>query len=159
MNDLKIREMQAADRPEVISILESTEAFSSSDVPVAIELIDCYLESGAGSGYDIRVAEMGGKAAGYICYGSTPLTSGTWDVYWIATAAGLKGRGVGSALLKLAEENIKAAGGRLLLIETASNPLYLEARNFYKSRGYIIVSSIPDFYSPGDNKIVFRKLL
>lgn len=159
MNDLKIREMQASDRSSIIKILEGTEAFTELDIPVAVELIDCCLENGAASGYYFRVAELQGQAVGYICYGPTPLTSGTWDAYWLATAADLKGRGIGSALLKTAEENIKAQGGRLLLIETASNPLYLEARRFYKSHGYIIVSSIPDFYSPGDNRIIFRKLL
>ncbi len=50
-------------------------------------------------------------------------------------------------------------GGRLILIETSSNPNYEAARNLYHSHGYIEVSTIPDFYSPGDNKITFWKAL
>lgn len=154
-----IRPLLAGDRPDIVRILEGTQAFTPVDVQVAIELLDCYLEAGIGSGYHIWLAELDGRAAGYICYGPTPLTTGTWDVYWIATDPDLKGHGIGTALLNFAEQEIRQAAGRMILIETASNPFYLEARRFYLARGYIIVSSIPDFYSPGDNKITFRKLI
>ena len=156
---VKIRPVVAGDRPEIIRILEGTQAFTPGDVQVAIELIDCYLEGSISSGYHLWLAELDGQITGYICYGPTPLTTGTWDVYWIATDPGLKGRGIGTALLNFTEQDIRQADGRMILIETASNPLYLEARRFYLARGYIIVSSIPDFYSPGDNRITFRKLI
>jgi ribosomal protein S18 acetylase RimI-like enzyme len=156
---VKIRAMLAHDRPAVIKILEATTAFVPADVQVAIELIDCYLADSINSGYHFWVAESDGQTVGYICYGPTPLTEGTWDIYWMATAPQLKGQGIGGALMKLAEDNIREAGGRMTIIETSSNPHYLEARKFHLAHGYIIVSSIPDFYSPGDNKITFRKLL
>ena len=155
----KIRALHANDRPAIINILKKTEAFVPADVEVAIELIDIYLADSVNSGYHFWVADLDGQPAGYICYGPTPLTRGTWDVYWIAVDPGLKGKGIGSMLLKLAEENIRSAEGRMILIETASNPLYLGARKFYLAHRYIIISSIPDFYSPGDNKITFRKLI
>ncbi len=156
---VKIRPMLAQDRQAIIEILEVTTAFLPPDVQVAIELIDCYLADGVNSGYNFWIAEMDGKAVGYICYGPTPLTQGTWDIYWMATAPGLKGHGIGTALMKLAEDNIRAEGGRMTIIETSSNPDYLEARKFHLAHGYIIIGSIPDFYSIGDNKITFRKLL
>lgn len=154
-----IRAMLAKDRQPIITILENTPAFSPADVQIAIELIDCYLADNINSGYYFYIAELEGQAVGYICYGPTPLTQGTWDIYWMATAPELKGKGIGTALMKLAEDNIRQTGGRMTLIETSSQPLYLEARKFHLAHGYIIVSSIPDFYSPGDNKITFRKLL
>jgi GNAT superfamily N-acetyltransferase len=147
------------DRPAILEILRATRAFSPPDVQVAVELVDCYLKDGRDSGYHFHIAIEDDCLAGYICYGPTPLTKGTWDVYWIVTTPHLKGHGIGSQLLRLAEENVKAEGGRMLLIETSSSPLYLEARRFYLNRGYVIVSSIPDFYAPGDNKITFRKVL
>jgi ribosomal protein S18 acetylase RimI-like enzyme len=156
---LKVRAMLSHDRPAIIKILQSTAAFTPADVEVAIELIDCYLADSINSGYHFWLADLDGHPAGYICYGPTPLTVGTWDIYWLATAPDLKGKGIGGSLLTFAEENITAADGRMILIETASNPLYLEARKFYLAHGYIIISSIPDFYSPGDNKITFRKLI
>ena len=34
-----------------------------------------------------------------------------------------------------------------------------DGRGFYASLGYRIVAEFPDFYAPGDAKIVFRKNL
>ena len=80
-------------------------------------------------------------------------------MYWLATAPGLRGQGIGGSLLKLAEQDIKDVGGRLILIETSSNPNYAAARKLYLSHSYLEVSIIPDFYSPGDNKVTFWKAL
>lgn len=153
------RSLHRDDRPAILEILGATSAFSPPDVQVAVELIDSYLKDGRDSGYHFYIAAEDNNVAGYICYGPTPLTKGTWDVYWIVTAPKFKGHSIGSQLLRLAEEDIKASGGRMLLIETSSSPQYLEARRFYLNHGYVIVSSIPDFYAPGDNKITFRKVL
>jgi hypothetical protein len=58
-----------------------------------------------------------------------------------------------------AEDNIEKAEGRMILIETSSVLGYEKTRRFYFTQGYEIVCQIPDFYTPGDHKIVFRKLL
>ncbi len=155
----KIRRMSRADQPAIIEILRNTPAFIPEEVETADELIECYFEDQSGCGYHFFVAEHQDKVAGYICYGRTPLTRGTWDVYWLATTSDLRGQGIGGSLLKLAEQDIKDLGGRLILIETSSNPNYEAARKFYRSHSYIEVSAIPDFYSPGDNKITFWKSL
>jgi GNAT superfamily N-acetyltransferase len=128
-------------------------------VAVAEELIDSYLDDPAGSGYHILVAETGSTVEGYICYGPTPLTDGTWDIYWMAVAREKQGQGIGSALLKSAEKEITKDQGRLSIIETSSTPTYEKTRNFHLSRGYDIAARIPDFYAPGDHKLILLKRL
>ncbi len=96
---------------------------------------------------------------GYICWGPTPLTEGTWDIYWIAVAADKQREGIGTALLKSAEDRIKQNNGRLIFIETSSKPEYEEARRFYVSNSYKLICQIADFYAPGDDKLIFRKKL
>ena len=155
----KRRRISRADRAAIIEILENEPAFVPEEVETAGELIDCYFEDPSGCGYHFYVAEHAGKVAGYVCYGPTPLTRGTWDMYWLATAPGLRGQGIGGSLLKLAEQDIKELSGRLILIETSSNPNYEAARKLYRSHSYLEVSTIPDFYSPGDNKVTFCKAL
>jgi ribosomal protein S18 acetylase RimI-like enzyme len=59
----------------------------------------------------------------------------------------------------MAADHIKSLGGRLILIETSSNPNYAAARSLYITLGYKHVSTIPDFYSPGDNKETYWKAL
>jgi ribosomal protein S18 acetylase RimI-like enzyme len=126
---------------------------------VAEEVIDGYLEDPQGTGYHALVAEDGSQIAGYICYGQTPCTVGTWDIYWIAVAGEKRGKGVGGALTKAAEEEIKRLEGRLILIETSSQPVYENTRRFYLGQKYEPVARIPDFYSPGDDLLIMRKRL
>jgi ribosomal protein S18 acetylase RimI-like enzyme len=142
-----------------MQLLHSTPEFKPSEVVVAEELIDSYLDDLVGSGYHILVAEFGLAVAGYICYGPTPLTEGTWDIYWVATDPEKRKQGIGSALMTAAEEAIRQAGGRLAIIETSSQPSYENTRRFHTRHGYEVISRIPDFYTPGDDKLTLVKRL
>jgi hypothetical protein len=46
---------------------------------------------------------------------------------------------------------------RLIIIETAGRPDYAPTRAFYQARGYSPVATVPDFYAPGDDQVVFVK--
>ncbi len=151
--------MSPGDRPHIVRILRDTPEFRPSEVAVAEELITSYLDDASCSGYHILVAEVDSTVAGYICYGPTPLTEGTWDIYWIAVARASQDQGVGSALMKSAEQDIMEAKGRLSIIETSSTPAYEKTRNFHFSQGYEVICRIPDFYAPGDDKLILQKRL
>ena len=157
--EIDIRSMSRADKPHVTKILRGTPEFKPFEVVVAEELIDCYLEDPFGSGYQILIAEVDSTVTGYICYGSTPLTEGTWDIYWMAVAREKQGYGIGSALMKSAEKELVRAKGRLAIIETSSTPAYEKTRHFHLSQGYEIIARIPDFYAPGDDKLILQKRL
>jgi ribosomal protein S18 acetylase RimI-like enzyme len=142
-----------------MAILTSTPEFLPREVTIAEELIDAYLTDQAASGYNIMVAEADGEVAGYICYGETPLTRGTWDIYWIAVDRNSQGRGIGRALMGETERRIKAAGGRLIVIETSSKPNYNKTRQFYAGLNYREAAIIPDFYDVGDGQVILTKYL
>ncbi len=154
-----IRQMAVIHKAAVMEILQNTIEFKPIEVTTAEELIDYYLAEGTLSGYHLLIAEHDSEISGYICYGPTPLTEGTWDVYWMAVTPKKKGKGIGTLLLAAAEENIKKHKGRLILIETSSTQAYELTRRFYHHAGYTIISQIPDFYSPGDGLVVFQKRL
>ena len=156
---IDVRSMCGEDRPLIARILRDTPEFKPSEVVVAEELIDSYLDDPSASDYHVLVAEADSAVAGYICYGPTPLTEGTWDIYWVAVSRQKQDQGIGSALVKSAEEEITKDQGRLVIIETSSTPLYEKTRNFHLSQGYEIVAHIPDFYAPGDDKLIMRKRL
>ena len=126
---------------------------------VAEEVIDSYLEDSIGSGYHILVAEVNSTVTGYICYGPTPLTEGTWDIYWMAVAREKQNRGIGSALTESAETEILRARGRLAIIETSSTPAYEKTRRFHLNHGYKLICRVPDFYAPADDKLILQKRL
>ncbi|MBI2869405.1 MAG: GNAT family N-acetyltransferase [Chloroflexi bacterium] len=150
------RPMMAGDKGQVVALLSGIPEFQSFEVLVAEEVIDSYLGNRA-SGYYIMVAEAESVIAGYICYGPTPLTESTWDIYWMATRPAKQGQGIGKTMLRLAEKHISEAGGRQSLIETSSKPGYERARAFYLNYGYELVARINDFYAPGDDRLIFRK--
>ena len=142
-----------------MKILQDTPEFKPSEVVVAEEVIDSYLRDPIGSGYYTLVARTDSSIAGYICYGPTPLTDGTWDIYWEAVARDKRRQGIGHALMKAAENDIRQAQGRLAIIETSSTTAYDNTVQFHLKNGYEIIACIPDFYASGDDKLILQKRL
>ena len=152
--------MTREDRRTVLDIIQTTQMFTSEEVAVAAELIDIYLGQPKQRDYFLVVAEnRAGRVVGYLCYGPTPLTEGTYDLYWMAVAKEEQGRGFGRELMAWLEKTVREAAGRMILIETSSQPKYEKTRRFYTRLNYKEVSRIPDFYRKGDDRITYAKLL
>ena len=157
--NVTIRQMRGADRAGLMDILQGIPQFQGFDVAVAAEVIDCYLNKGTPSGYQVLVAEEKQGLAGFICFGPTPLTEGTWDIYWEAVAPQRQGKGIGRALIKAAEAEAGQSRARQVLVETSSISSYEKTVSFYKHNGYEIISKVPDFYSSGDDRLILRKII
>lgn len=84
---------------------------------------------------------------------------GVWELWWIGVSPAKQRTGVGSALLKDAEETARNAGARMLLISTSSTDGTAGARAFYAHKGYKEVGRIPAYYAPGDDKVMLWKAL
>lgn len=153
--------MAAADRGGVFRILETAGNFTPEEVATALELIDEWLELGEHSGYLTYVMESqsedSSEVLGYVCFGPTPLTESTYDLYWIAVDKSKLRGGVGKRLLKFAEEEMARRGGQMLLVETSSQETYGGTIQFYEKTGYELVGKIKEYYKPGDDKLIFAK--
>lgn len=158
-----IRPMVAADRSGVFRILETAGNFTPEEIATALELIDEWLELGEHSGYLTYVLESRGEESaevlGYVSFGPTPLTESTYDLYWIAVDKSMHRGGVGKKLMKFTEEETVRRGGKMLLIETSSQETYGGTIQFYERAGYELVGKIPEYYKPGDDKLIFAKRL
>jgi ribosomal protein S18 acetylase RimI-like enzyme len=154
---MKIRPVISQDKSAVMKILKNTPEFTPAEVVLADEVIDSYLFNPVASGYYILVAETDSSIAGYVCYGPTPITESTWDLYWIAVDHNIQGQGIGRQLMEAAEENIKQAGGHLVLVETSSKPGYEKTNLFYQRLGYKLTARIIDFYAVGDDQMIYEK--
>jgi ribosomal protein S18 acetylase RimI-like enzyme len=155
----RTRPLESRDRLAISRLLHNVRNFSAVEIEVALQLVDEWLAKGESSDYICWVIEEEERVCGYVCIGPTPLTSGTFDLYWIAVDPAAQGRGYGQELAKLAEGEARARGGRLLLIETASHDTYASSVRFYERAGYEMVSRIADFYKIGDDKLTFAKRL
>jgi aminoglycoside 6'-N-acetyltransferase I len=152
-----IRKLKQADVKEIESILKKIPHFNENEVEVAMELINIAASNPDQTDYNVFVYEYEGKAAGYHCTGRRPLTDGVYDLYWIVADPDSGQKGIGRKLLEHAENFVSGKNGRWLLAETSSKDSYAKTRNFYMRNNYTIVSQINDFYTMGDNLIVFGK--
>ncbi len=155
-----IRPMSAPDKPAVMELILATDMFMPAEVEVAEELIDAYLETPDQKDYDVVVVEDDrGGVAGYLTWGPTPLAENVYDLYWMAVSPREQGRGRGKELVAWLEAKVRSLGGRMIIIETAGQPKYHPTREFYLRLGYTEVARIPDYYKPGDARIIYTKRL
>jgi ribosomal protein S18 acetylase RimI-like enzyme len=153
-----IRTLLPSDREPIRRILVSTNVFSDEEVLVALELIDAVLHDPHQQDYEIFTAVNERQdVLGYYCLGPTPLTEGTFDLYWIAVATAMHGRGIGRQLNAHAEGRVRARGGRLLVANTSSQPKYENTRKFYANQGYLESARIKEYYKPGDDLVIYGK--
>lgn len=157
-----IRPTAPADTDALVALAVATGLFSPADADLLLRgTLDDLHAGRLGDGhfacawYDARQ----GAPAGWVYFSSNPKASGVWDLWWIGVAPARHGSGVGSALLTFVEDQARAQGGRLLVIETSALPPLAATRDFYRRRGYRECGCVPDFYAPGDGKVTFARSL
>ncbi len=167
MTRLHLGLLQSRDRGRVAALLIATEAFSPDEVSVALDIFDgCHPERSEGSAlpaspdYEfVGAYDEEECLLGYACFGPTPATDGTYDLYWLAVDPAAQGRGTGRALVRWVEQELGVRGARLLVVETSSRPDYAHTREFYARGGYREVARVRDFYAPADDRIILTTRL
>ena len=182
---LRVESLRPEHRARIAEIVRATGMFGADEVAVAVELFDeAYGEGGqlsalgsrlpaehavvesrapsaesCSSAYNFLGVFAGAELLGYACFGPTPATDRTHDLYWIAVDPRAQGTGAGTRLLAAVEQQLGDAAARLLVVETSGRVQYAPTRAFYQRRGYAEVARVRDFYAPGDDRIVFTKRL
>jgi ribosomal protein S18 acetylase RimI-like enzyme len=140
-------------------MLRRIPQFLEHEVAVAEELIDASIRDPQGSGYECIVAADADQVLGYICFGPTPMTQATWDLYWIAVSPDAQGQGLGKRLYAAFAQAIAARGGRQVRIETSSQESYAATGGFYERLGFQLDGRLRDFYAEGDDLLIFYRKL
>jgi hypothetical protein len=81
---------------------------------------------------------------GYVCFGHTPMTRQTYDLYWIVVDPGHRGKGIGQELLRALTATLAHNGCRILRVETSSSVMYRSAKGFYKRAGFVEGGAHPE---------------
>ncbi|MFH1147408.1 MAG: GNAT family N-acetyltransferase [Pseudomonadota bacterium] len=147
------------DMEAVRTVVDSSGFFSAEEISTAMEQVHERLAGGPASDYHFLFAERAGRVIGYTCFGPIAGTAAGFDLYWIAVHNEFRGYGAGKELLERSEKIICRMGGRRIYIETSSRDQYRPTRTFYESCGYQDEAHIADFYSPGDAKIIYVKVM
>jgi ribosomal protein S18 acetylase RimI-like enzyme len=152
-----IRPTVLADTPTILKLAEGTGVFKPHEIVALNEVISDYHATSHGQGHHAVTCEKDGQVIGFAYYAPAAMTDRSWYLYWIAVSKQIQARGVGGRLLRHAEEEIRKLGGRVLFIETSSLPHYELTRKFYLKHGYEVTAVLRDYYTDGDDMVVFRK--
>ena len=101
---------------------------------------------------EVHVAELERQAVGVLVLHLDGPLNGYVQI--VATHPGWRGRGLGTRLMRFAEERIFRQSPNVFLCVSAFN---LRAQNFYERLGYECVGELPDFLVPGHSEILLRK--
>lgn len=148
-----------SDVEAVKRLVAAASKFTAAEIDLAAELVQERIAKGRASGYEFILAEREGTLQGYVCYGPAPATDHTFDVFWIVVRPECQGQGFGRLLLARTEAEILKRGGTAIYVDTSSTEAYLPTRGFYERAGFETIALLPDFYRPGDGKVILRKTL
>ena len=155
-----IRPLVRKDRERILAMLKNVEYFTPEETKVAMELVDIVLRDKEQRDYALRcMVDQRDQPLGYVCYGPTPMTVGTFDLYWIVVDPQHQSQGIGTKLLDFLEDTVRKTKGRMILVDTSSIPAYESVCRFYSEKGYREVARVPDYYWPGNDRITFCKKL
>jgi ribosomal protein S18 acetylase RimI-like enzyme len=157
-----IRAACAEDRAALAAILRGDASFGDDECVVALQLIDGALAGDPD--YRVRVAvdgdrdgAGGDRVVGYVCYGATPMTAASFDLYWLVVDAAHRGLGLGRGLIEQVEAEIRAAGGGNVRIETSPAAVHAAARALYSRLGYPVVCELAGFYRADEPLLLYYK--
>jgi ribosomal protein S18 acetylase RimI-like enzyme len=151
-----------SDRQAVRQLVAATGFFNREEEEIAVELVDEALARGRASGYEFIFADAAdgsGALLGYSCFGPIDGQPGAFDLYWIAVSPARQRHGLGRQLIDESERRIGAEGGTEVFIDTSGRGQYRPTRDFYERMGYRVHEVLPDYYAPGDDKVIYAKSL
>jgi ribosomal-protein-alanine N-acetyltransferase len=103
--------------------------------------------------FTLLAVDDGGAIAGFIVGYHAP----AGHIITIDVGPKVQRSGVGSLLLRAAEERLRVAGSTAVGLETAVDNM--SALTFYKRHGYSVIRTWPRYYSNGVDALVLRKPL
>jgi [ribosomal protein S18]-alanine N-acetyltransferase len=110
---------------------------------------------GTSKNYSPPIASTAGAAAGFIVAEADGRAHG--HIITIDVVAAARRFGVGSLLLRAAENRLRIAECRSVELETAVDNV--SALSFYKRHGYSVIKTSPRYYSNGVDALVLSKEL
>jgi ribosomal protein S18 acetylase RimI-like enzyme len=155
---MEIRKFEKSDIPQLTEIVRATKVFHEEEIGVAIELMEIAASDKDQKDYFLfSYVDETGTLQGYYCVGPTPMTKSTYDLYWIAVHPRVHRKKIGHDLLTHCENQVKSMGGKLIVVETSSQPKYEPTRRFYLRHQYKETACIKDYYAPADDLVIYTK--
>jgi ribosomal protein S18 acetylase RimI-like enzyme len=153
-----LRPVVPTDTPAIVALACSSGVSKPDEADAIRGMLDEYHATNT-TGGQMHVWAVDGTLAGVVYFAPRPFADRVWELLMIAVDAPRHRQGIGSKMLSEVEAAVRAADGRLLLIETSSTSSFERTRQFYRKHGYDEVAHIPDYFTDGDGKASFVKRL
>jgi ribosomal protein S18 acetylase RimI-like enzyme len=151
---ISVRKTVPSDAPGIRRLAAAEPLFSREDREVVDELLQDFLVEDPGD-YRFLTAVDEGRVVGFACYGPTPLTRGTFDLYWICVSRRRRRQGYGLALLQGVVRGVRREAGRLIVLDTSGRADFAPTRAFYERAGFRPAAQVPGFYGRGDDLVMY----
>jgi len=106
------------------------------------------------------VAVDGSDVLGFVTV--KPLNGKALEILWMAVTRELRGRGIGTELLRFVEGWARKEGFELLTVKTSGDLSYKpydETRRFYERKGFVRIALIDPYPEWGEPALIYAKCL
>lgn len=154
MPNPEIRETIAKDLPALTKVVDETGLFPSA------MLAEMASPAIAGQSDTIWLTCLVDGTPVGLCYARPEqFAEGVWNMLALAVLPARQGTGLGTLIVARLEENLRARGQRMLIVDTSGANDFAPTRRFYALNGYQEEARIRDYWTHGDDKVTFRKVL
>lgn len=154
MTKPQIKETKIEGIPALQIVLDQTDLFPSEMLP---DMVMPALQNEAEALW--LTCHLAGEAIGLSYSVPEEMTDRTWNMLALAIRPDKQGQGLGAALVEETESQLREQGQRLLIVDTSGTDEFTDTRRFYARSGDEEAARIGDFWTDGDDKVVFRKKL
>ena len=154
--------VSSRDRSALLAVATATGLFSEADAEGLLGgVLDALAADSLSDGSAAVACRLSqfGPVCGWTYLAPDDHADGVWNLWWLGVEPTAHGSGAAAALLHHAESHALAHRARLMIVETSSLDSTARARRFYSREGYAAIGQVPEFYGPGDDKVIFFRRL
>ena len=150
-----VRAIRKSDIPHLKTVLDSIELFPSEMLESMIS--DYFVNPNSNDLWFTAVEKDVPISIGFCA--PEQFTHGTYNLYAIGVKNSLQGKGIGKMMMEYLENELKEKNHRILIVETSGIDDFELTRRFYEKLDYTKEATIRDFWSDGDDKVIYWKKL
>lgn len=157
---MKIIKVMKSDHEVITNLIQEIDLFTTDEKEVVFELLDIYMFNELQKDYQFfATLEDDQSFSSFICFGPTPMSSNTYDLYWIGTHPNHRRKGLAAKLIDFMKAYMLEQQAKIIRVETSSQELYGGTVSFYDSLNFNEEARIRDFYKDGDDLIIYTARL
>ena len=146
-------------RPEDLTILQSIITANEMFPPEMLPDMMSAFFAGDAAGEFWVTYEKDDTPVSVAYFAPERMTEGTDNLYLIAVHPDQHSRGIGQEMMHYIESFLREKSVRILLVETSGLAEFERTRSFYHQNGYSLEATVREFYTKGEDKIIFWKKL